>query len=147
MLGMARLARPGSPWLATAGGAIGFAGWLPLAALAAQDDLTLQMARLGSTPLLGTLWERFNVDATMMLYLLVYIVGHLLAYVLLPIALRRAAVIPAWPAWHLVSTSPVTIAFFVTRQQAFFIAFGVAFILGSARIAYAAARFGTRDRT
>ena len=138
VLGMARLAMARSPWLATIGGAVGLIGWVPLAALAAQDDLTLQMARLGASELLGTLWERFNADQTMTLFLLTYIVGHLLAYVLLPIALHRAKVIPAWTAWLLASSSPLTIAFFLTRQDILFLAFCVAFVIGSARVAWAA---------
>lgn len=43
---------------------------------------------------------------------LVYIVGHLAAYVILGIALRRAAVIPSWAAWCLVASSPLLIAAF-----------------------------------
>lgn len=144
VVGMARLAMAGSPWLATIGGALGMLGWAPFAALAAQDDLTLQMARLGSSELLGTLWEQFNNDATMTLFLVVYIVGHLLAYVVLAIALRRARCIPAWSAWLLASTTPLTLAFFATRLRnevlgsAFLVAFCAAFIIGSVPVALAA---------
>jgi hypothetical protein len=144
VLGMARLAMNGSPWLATIGGTLGLLGWAPFAALAAQDDLTRQMARLGSSELLGRLWERFNNDATMTLFLVVYIVGHLLAYVVLAIALRRAGVIPSWAAWVLASTTPLTLAFFATRLRvevlgfAFLVIFCAAFIVSSAAVARAA---------
>ena len=143
IIGMARLAMARSPWLATIGGALGLAGWLPLAALAAQDDMTLQMARLGQSTVLATLWERFNADATMTVLLITYIVGHLAAYVVLPIALRRARLIPAWSAWLVASTTPLTLALFATRNhsalaaQASLAAFGAAWILGSLPIALA----------
>lgn len=146
VVGMARLALPASPWLATVGGTIGLLGWLPFAALAAQDDLTLQMARLGPGDRLGPLWERFNDDATMTLFLVVYIVGHLLAYVLLPIALRRARVIPAWSAWLLVSTTPLTLAFFATRLRFELVGWTLlvlllaAFVVGSLPVAWATVR-------
>ena len=42
-----------------------------------------------------------------------YVVGHLVAYVLLGIALRRARVIPRWAAWSMIASSPLTIAAFV----------------------------------
>lgn len=47
VLGLAALAMRGSPWLATIGGGLGLIGWLPFGALAAQDDLTYQMAQVG----------------------------------------------------------------------------------------------------
>jgi hypothetical protein len=47
IIGIARLVMPRSPWLAFIGGALGLLGWLPMSALTAQEDLTLQMARLG----------------------------------------------------------------------------------------------------
>jgi hypothetical protein len=50
-------------------------------------------------------------------YLLVYIVCHLVAYVLLGIALRRAQVIPEWAAWSMVASSPLTIAAFVLPSR------------------------------
>jgi len=146
MIGMARLALSRSPWLATIGGGLGLVGWAPMAALAAQDDLTLQMARLGGGELLGTLWERFNADATMTLFLVTYIVGHLAAYVVLAIALHRAQVIPSWAAWLLALTTPFTLAFIGARNRspivalAFLAAFAVAFIVGSIPVALAALR-------
>jgi hypothetical protein len=143
---MARFAMRGSPSLATIGGALGLLGWLPLSALTAQEDLTLQMAQLGASDLLGTLWERFNNDVTMTLFLVVYIVGHLLAYVVLAIALYRARVIRRWAAWTLGASTPLTLAFFATRQRnevlglAMEVLFCASFIVGSVPAAFAAWR-------
>ena len=117
-LGLAGLAIRRSPWLATIGGGLGLIGWLPWSALVAQDDLTYQMAQMGSAPQFVALWNRFTTDGTLMFYTLTYVIAHLLAYVVLAIALHRAGAIPAWAAWALALTSPFTIAAFATRQHA-----------------------------
>jgi multidrug transporter EmrE-like cation transporter len=59
------------------------------------------------------LLDRFSTDVVMSTYLIVYIAGHLVAYVLLDAALRRAQVIPGWAAWSLIASSPLTVAAFV----------------------------------
>jgi hypothetical protein len=149
IIGIARLLMPRSPWFATIGGGLGLLGWLPFSALTAQEDLTLQMARLGGdTQLLGALWERFNADATMTLFLVVYIAAHLAAYVVLAIGLYRARLIPAWAAWTLGSSTPLVLAFFATRQRsevlglAFELAFMATFIIGSVPVGRAALHKG-----
>src|SRR5436190_356768 len=53
----------------------------------------------------------------MTFYLVVYIAGHLAAYVVVAIALRRARVTPAWAAWTLAASTPLTFAFYATRQR------------------------------
>jgi hypothetical protein len=116
-LGLAVLALGRSPWLATIGGGLGLIGWLPWSALAAQDDLTFQMSQLGGDPQFIVLWNRFTTDGTMASLTLVYVICHLLAYVVLGAALGRAHLIPAWAAWALVLTSPITILAFPTRQH------------------------------
>ncbi|MBO0743420.1 MAG: hypothetical protein J2P43_00250 [Candidatus Dormibacteraeota bacterium] len=118
VIGIAGLAMRRSPWLGTIGGALGIVGWLPFGALAAQDDLTFRMAEMGGSSQFVSLWDRFTTDPTMLGFLLVYIVCHLVAYVVLPVALRRARYIPAWAAWALALTSPLTIVGFATRQIA-----------------------------
>ena len=139
-LGMAGLAIRRSPWLATIGGGLGLIGWLPWSALVAQDDLTYEMAQAGSSPHVVALWNRFTTDGTMLFYTLSYVIAHLLAYVVLAIALRQARVIPAWAAWALALTSPITVAAFATRQHALlYLVLGL-WIAGSIPAAYAAWR-------
>jgi hypothetical protein len=111
--GLARLAYPGSPWLATAGGLLGVVGWLPFSALAALDDLTATMAAPPDSGSYPVLLDRFSGDPVMATYLIIYIVGHLVAYVLLGLALLRAGVLPRWAAWSMIASSPVMIAAFV----------------------------------
>jgi hypothetical protein len=130
VLGLAGLALDRSPWLATIGGGLGLIGWVPWSALAAQDDLTLQMARLGDSGQYVALWNRFTTDEAMLTLTLVYIVGHLVAYVL-PLALVRARMIPIWAGWSLALTSPLTIVAFASRQHALLLAVCVLWLAGS----------------
>ena len=143
VIGMARLAmhsHRGSPRLVDTGSP----RLVPFSALPAQEDLTLQMAQLGANDLLGSLWERFNNDVTMTFFLVVHIVCHLLAYVVLSIALYRARVIPSWAAWTLGASTPLTLASFATRQRnevlglVLEVLFCATFIVGSAPVAFAA---------
>jgi hypothetical protein len=57
--------------------------------------------------------DRFSTDPVMGTYLLIYVVGHLVAYVLLGAALLQGRVIPRWAAWSIIASSPLTIAAFV----------------------------------
>lgn len=111
--GLAYLAYPRAPWLATIGGLLAVVGWLPFSALTALDDLTMTMAALPDGGSYATLLDQFANDAVMGGYLVIYIVGHLVAYVLLAVALRRARVIPWWAAWSMIASSPLTVAIFV----------------------------------
>jgi hypothetical protein len=104
--------------LATVAGLLGVIGWLPFSALAALDDLAAVMAQLPSAGSSAELLDRFTNDPVMNAYLIVYIVCHLVAYVLFGIALRRAGVIPGWAAWSMIASSPVTIAAFAVPAQA-----------------------------
>jgi hypothetical protein len=112
-IGLARLAYRRTPWLATIGGLLAVVGWLPFSALAALDDLTSTMANLPNSASYAHLLDRFSTDAVMGTYLLVYVVGHLVTYVLLGVALLRGRLIPRWAAWAMIASSPLTIAAFV----------------------------------
>ena len=137
VLGLAGLAIRRSPWPATIGGGLGLLGWLPWSALTAQDDLTFQMAQMGSSSQFVELWNRFTTDETMMVFLLVYVICHLVAYVVLGLALHRAGVVPTWAAWTLALTSPLTVASFATRQHAVLYLVLALWIAGSVPAAFA----------
>lgn len=111
-LGLAWLAYRRTPWLATIGGLLAVIGWLPFSALTALDDLTSLMADLPDSGSYAHLLDRFSTDTVMGSYLLVYVIFHLVAYVLLGVALGRGRVIPRWAAWAIVASSPLTIAAF-----------------------------------
>jgi hypothetical protein len=137
VLGLAGLAIRRSPWLATIGGGLGLFGWLPWSALAAQDDLTYQLAQMGNSLQFVALWNRFTTDGTMMFFLLVYVICHVAAYVVLAFALHRAGLVPTWAAWALGLTSPLTVASFATRQHALLYLVLALWIAGSVPAAYA----------
>ncbi|HEX6517664.1 MAG TPA: hypothetical protein VF049_19030 [Nocardioidaceae bacterium] len=111
--GLAQLAYRSTPWLATIGGLLGVVGWLPYSALTALDDVAYAMAGLPDRRSYAHLLDVFTNDPVMLGFLLVYIIGHLVAYVLLGIALRRARVVPAWAAWMMAASSPLTMAVFL----------------------------------
>jgi hypothetical protein len=111
-LGMSLLGMRRSPGLATLSAALSLVGWIPWSALIAIDDLAYDIAQAGPTPELGALWLRFNGDAVMVTYLLIYVVGHLLSAVLIGVMLGRLRLVPAWAAWAFALTSPLTMAYF-----------------------------------
>ena len=117
VVALAWLAYRGAPWLATIGGILGVLGWLPFPALTALDDLAVAMARAPRGATYAALWDGFAYDAVMNTYLIVYILAHLVAYVLLGVALYRARTIPAWAATAMIASSPVLIAAFVLPGQ------------------------------
>jgi hypothetical protein len=112
-IALAWLAYPRKPWLATIGGLLALAGWLPFSALTALDDLINAMDGQES---FADLLDRFSTGPVMTSYLLVYVIGHLVAYVLLGIALIGR--IPGWAAWSLIASSPLTVAAFLVPTGA-----------------------------
>jgi hypothetical protein len=111
-VGLARLAVPVTPRLATWAGVIAVVGWLPFSALAALDDLQLRMAA-ARTPASAPLLDAFSTDPVMNGYLLVSVLGHLAGYVLLGIALLRARSVPRWSAACLIASTPLTLGVFL----------------------------------
>jgi hypothetical protein len=111
-LGMSLLGMRRAPWLATISAALSLVGWIPWSALIGIDDLAYDIAQAGSTPELAALWTRFNGDAVMLTYLLIYVIGHLLSAVLIGIMLGRLGLVPTWAAWAFALTSPLTIIYF-----------------------------------
>jgi len=113
VVALAYLARQRTPWLAVLGGVLGVLGWLPFSALTALDDLAVDMTHVPDGGSVTGLWDLFAFDGVMSSYLMIYILGHLVAYVLLGIALHRAAVIPGWAAVAMIASSPMMIVAFV----------------------------------
>lgn len=112
-IGLAWLGYPRTPWLATVGGLLGVVGWLPYSALTALDDLANLTAHQPDAGSYAGLYDQFSVDPVINSFLLIYVVGHLVAYVLLGIALLRTDSVPRWSAWALIVSSPLTIATFL----------------------------------
>jgi hypothetical protein len=101
-IGLGRLAMKRSPWLSSIGMALGFIGSVVWSLLmgesfwvnaAAHVNGNTQFFLLGKTYVSN--WAVFAMHGG-------WIIGHLLGYVLLGIALLRARVIPRWAAWLLI---------------------------------------------
>jgi hypothetical protein len=101
-IGLGRLAMKRSPWLSSIGIALGFIGSVVWSLLmgesfwvnaAAHVNGNAQFFLLGKTYVSN--WAVFAMHGG-------WIIGHLLGYVLLGIALLRVRVIPRWAAWLLI---------------------------------------------
>ncbi len=114
-LGMSLLGMRRAPRLATISAGFSLIGWIPWSALIAIDVLAYDIAQMGSTPQLTILWIRFNGDIVMIVYLLIYIVGHLLSAILIGFMLGRLRLVPTWAAWAFALTSPLTMAYYSTH--------------------------------
>jgi hypothetical protein len=96
-----------APWLASIGCLAGLSGLMAFMAFVAQSDLTNQMALLGGGQQFALLWDRFNTDPLMTVYLYMVILGmFLIGPLLLAIGLGRGHLIPAWAVWVLILRTP-----------------------------------------
>jgi hypothetical protein len=118
-LGMSLLGMRRAPWLATISAVLSLICWIPWAALMGLDDLAYDINQVGSTPQFTALWTHFNNDPVMTIYLVIYIIGHLLSAVLIGFMLGRLRLIPVWTAWAFALTSPLTILIFPVHSLVF----------------------------
>ncbi len=95
-LGLAAMKR--SPWLATLGIACGLIGSLPWTAIVEQVILINAIAHMGGSAISLSLLNQTASTWPITVLFLGWVIGHLLGYVLLAIALGRAGVIPSWAA-------------------------------------------------
>ena len=118
-LGMSLLGMRRAPWLATLSAALSLVGWIPWAALMGLDALAYDINQLGRTAQFTALWTHFNGDPVMTIYLLIYIIGHLLSAMVIGFMLGRLHLVPAWAAWAFALTSPLTIPIILIHSLAF----------------------------
>jgi hypothetical protein len=118
-LGMSLLGMRRAPWLATISAALSLVGWIPWAALMGLDALAYDINQIGSTAQFAALWTHFNGDTVMTIYLLIYVIGHLLSAVLIGFMLGRLHLVPAWAAWAFALTSPLTILIILIHSLVF----------------------------
>jgi hypothetical protein len=98
-IGLGRLAMNRSPWLATIGIACGFVGSVVWSLFVGETFWLNAMAHLGHDTLFLTLGKAYVANWVVLVMHGGWVIGHLLGYVLLGIALVRARVIPLWAAW------------------------------------------------
>jgi hypothetical protein len=147
ILGMTLLVMRRAPWLASIGCLLELSGLMAFMAFVAQSDLTNQMALMGGGQQLITLWDRFNTDPLMTVYLYMVILGYfLIGPLLLAIGLGRGRLIPAWAVWVLILRAPVQIVGFVTHigLSIELITFGL-LLIGSIPVALALLKFSDEE--
>src|SRR6266581_2694775 len=72
------------------------------------NHLSVLVAYRAANPLLATLENSyFSISPEAYVMAAGWVVGHLLGYVLLGIALARARLVPQWAAWLLVASAPL----------------------------------------
>jgi hypothetical protein len=118
-LGMSLLGMRRAPWLATISAALSLVGWIPWPALIGLDSLAYDINQLGRMAQSSALWTYFNGDPVMTIYLLIYVVGHLLSAVVIGFMLGRLRIVPMWAAWAFALTSPLTIPIILVHRLAF----------------------------
>ena len=106
-VGLGLLAMKRSPWLATLGIVCGFAAGIAWAAIADSMDMLNSMAQISLNPLFVTVERHYYSTWLVLAFGVAWVIGHLLGYVLLGIALLRARAIPSWSAWLLIVSAPI----------------------------------------
>ena len=106
-IGLSRLAMNRSPWLASSGMTCGFVGSVVWSLFAGETFWVNSLAQLG----FGTQFPRLKTAYLANWGVVVmhggWVIGHLLGYLLVGIALLRARVIPRWAAWLIIVSAPV----------------------------------------
>jgi hypothetical protein len=106
-IGLGLLAMKRSPWLATLGVVCGFAGSIVWGLIAGQMAMLAGMAQIGTNPVFVIIEKHYYSNWMTLTFALAWVLGHVLAYVLLGIALARARAIPLWAACLLIVSAPL----------------------------------------
>lgn len=106
-VGLGLLAMKRSPWLATIGMVCGFAAGIVWAVIADSIAMLFSMAQNGLNPLFVTVEHQYYASWLIVTFGAFWVIGHLLGYVLIGIALLRARVIPRWAAWLFIVSAPL----------------------------------------
>jgi hypothetical protein len=106
-IGLGLLAMKRSPWLATLGVVCGFAGSIVWGLIAGQMAMLTGMAQIGTNPVFVIIEKHYYSNWMTLGFALAWVLGHVLAYVLLGIALARARAIPLWATCLLIVSAPL----------------------------------------
>lgn len=104
-IGLGRLAMNCSPWLSTIGIACGFAGSVVWSLFAGESLWINSLAHLGFDTQFPMLGKAYVANWVVFVMHGGWVIGHLLGYVLLGIALVRTRMIPLWAAWLIVASA------------------------------------------
>lgn len=139
-IGLGLLALRRSPVLATAGMALGLLGSLPFGLFVEAEAIIAHIAQLGDSAAFEALIRDVSSEGVIVFLQISWVVGHLLGYLLLGIALIRARAIPLWAAGLIILGLPFQAAAYIARQGIWqLICFALIFI-GSVPAAWALLR-------
>jgi hypothetical protein len=113
-IGLGLLAMRRSPWLATIGMIFGLAGSLPFGVFVALEALAFRVASSAPTV---PIYQSVNTQGSIFLLGASWVVGHLVGYILIGVALLRSRAIPWWAASLFIVGIPFQAAGYGTRQN------------------------------
>ena len=107
--GLGRLAMERAPWLATIGVTLGWFGSIPWGFAADSMFYFAAAARLREGAAFARLhsWDGLFTFAQMQAVAAGWVIGHLLGYAILWLALLRAQAVPRWAAWLIIAAVPM----------------------------------------
>lgn len=130
-LGLARLAMRRAPWLATLGLVCGLIGTLPFGVFVWPEALGDAMIKVGNRATFVSVWNAVSSENVIIFLQYSWVIGHLLGYLLLGIALARGRVIPRWAASLIVCGLPLQAVAYMTHQGMFQLVSYLLILLGS----------------
>ncbi|GCE21971.1 hypothetical protein [Dictyobacter kobayashii] len=143
-LGLGLLAVRRSPWLATIGMVCGLVGTLTWGVFVWPEALGDAMTKIGSRTTFIEVWNGVSSEGVIVFLQYSWVVGHLLGYVLLGIALGRARVVPLWAACLIVAAIPFQAVAYTANQGIFQLLSYALIFIGSVPAALAMLKL--RDR-
>ncbi len=114
-IGLGLLAMRRSPWLATTGMICGLAGSLPFAVFVGPEALAAAVGQLGASASNAAVVHYVSSQGAIFLLQASWVIGHLLGYVIMGIALIRSRAIPLWAASLFIVGIPFQMAGYGTR--------------------------------
>ena len=114
-IGLGLLAMRRSPWLATIGMICGLAGSLPFAVFVGPEAIAASLGQLGASASNAAVVHYVSSQGAIFLLQASWVIGHLLGYVIMGIALARSRAIPLWAACLFIVGIPFQMAGYGTR--------------------------------
>jgi hypothetical protein len=114
-IGLGLLAMRHSPWLATTGMIFGLAGSLPFGMFVGPEAIAAAVGPLGASTSNAAVVHYVSSQGAIFLLQASWVIGHLLGYVIMGIALIRAQAIPLWAAGLFIVGIPFQMAGYGTR--------------------------------
>ena len=118
-VGLGLLAMRRSPWLATFGMICGLVGTLPFGFFVWPEALGDAMVKTGNSSTFQVVWNGVSSEGVIVFLQYSWVVGHLLGYVLLGVALMRARTIPLWAASLIILGIPFQAVAYIAHQGIF----------------------------